>query len=332
MNSFNAKKIGFWIGIAIFIFIYFMPVPDGLSNEGKLTAAIFLLMGIWWATEAMPLYATALLPLIFFPLLGIDPIGVISREYMNKVQFLFAGGFMIGIAMQKWNLHKRIALNILKYSGMQAKNIVAAFMLTSAILSMWVMNTSTAIMLLPIGVSVIAVINETVKDLLPSESKNFQFALLLGIAYSASLGGISTPIGTSPNGYLIQYANDNFNQDIGFISWLAIGLPVTLIMVPLVWFILTSLIFSLPRHTSNKKEQVLNYLKQVNMVEFSDHYPSQLSGGQKARIACLRAIISNPNALLLDEPFSSLDKKTMKSFQNFLFDYVKKLNIPCVIV
>ena len=93
-----------------------------------------------------------------------------------------------------------------------------------------------------------------------------------------------------------------------------------------------NLIFSLPRHTRNKKEQVLNYLKQVNMVEFSDHYPSQLSGGQKARIACLRAIISNPNALLLDEPFSSLDKKTMKSFQNFLFDCVKKLNIPCVIV
>ena len=93
-----------------------------------------------------------------------------------------------------------------------------------------------------------------------------------------------------------------------------------------------NLIFSLPRHTRSKKEQVLNYLKQVNMVEFSDHYPSQLSGGQKARIACLRAIISNPNALLLDEPFSSLDKKTMKSFQNFLYDYVKKLNIPCVIV
>ena len=187
MNSFNAKKIGFWIGIAIFVCIYFMPVPDGLSNEGKLTAAIFLLMGIWWATEAMPLYATALLPLIFFPLLGIDPIGVISREYMNKVQFLFAGGFMIGIAMQKWNLHKRIALNILKYSGMQAKNIVAAFMLTSAILSMWVMNTSTAIMLLPIGVSVIAVINETGKDLLPSESKKLQFSLLLNDHYLTRL-------------------------------------------------------------------------------------------------------------------------------------------------
>ena len=130
MNSFNAKKIGFWIGIAIFIFIYFMPVPDGLSNEGKLTAAIFLLMGIWWATEAMPLYATALLPLIFFPLLGIDPIGVISREYMNKVQFLFAGGFMIGIAMQKWNLHKRIALNILKYSAVSYTHLTLPTMRT----------------------------------------------------------------------------------------------------------------------------------------------------------------------------------------------------------
>ena len=93
-----------------------------------------------------------------------------------------------------------------------------------------------------------------------------------------------------------------------------------------------NLIFSLPKQTRNKKEQALDYLKQINMVEFSDHYPSELSGGQKARIACLRAIVSNPDALLLDEPFSSLDKKTMKSFQKFLFDYVKKLNIPCVIV
>ena len=126
MNSLSAKKIGFWVGLIIFIVIYFLPSPSDLSNEGKLTAAIFLLMGIWWATEAMPLYATALLPLIFFPLLGIDPIGIVSKEYMNKVQFLFAGGFMIGIAMQKWDLHKRIALNILKFSGLQAKNIVAA--------------------------------------------------------------------------------------------------------------------------------------------------------------------------------------------------------------
>ena len=166
--------------------------------------------------------------------------------------------------MQKWNLHKRIALNILKFSGLKAKNIVAAFMLTSAILSMWVMNTSTAIMLLPIGISVIGVINETVKDILPRESKNFQFSLLLGIAYSASLGGISTPIGTSPNGYLIQYANDNFNQDIGFISWLAIGLPVTLVMIPIVWFILTSLIFPInfkaSPETSEKLKQMLKDL------------------------------------------------------------------------
>ena len=264
MNSLSPKKIGFWLGLGVFFLIYFLPNPSDLSTEGKFTAAIFLLMGIWWATEAMPLYATALLPLIFFPLLGIDPIGIVSKEYMNKVQFLFAGGFMIGIAMQKWNLHKRIALNILKFSGLKAKNIVAAFMLTSSILSMWVMNTSTAIMLLPIGISVIAVINETVKDILPRESKNFQFSLLLGIAYSASLGGISTPIGTSPNGYLIQYANDNFNQDIGFISWLAIGLPVTLVMIPIVWFILTSLIFPInfkaSPETSEKLKQMLKDL------------------------------------------------------------------------
>ena len=177
MKSIDLKVFGFWLGIISFLLVLYLPNPEGLSSDGRITAAVFLLMGIWWAFEAIPLQVTALMPLVLFPLLNIQDIGVISREYMNKVQFLFAGGFMIGIAMQKWNLHKRIALNILKFSGLKAKNIVAAFMLTSAILSMWVMNTSTAIMLLPIGISVIAVINETVKDILPRESKNFQFSL-----------------------------------------------------------------------------------------------------------------------------------------------------------
>mgnify|MGYP001806844619 FL=1 len=258
MKYLNVKKLGFWLGIIFFLVIVFVPAPEGLSIEAKLTSGIFILMGIWWATEAMPLYATALLPLVFFPLLGIDSIGVVSKEYMNKIQFLFAGGFMIGIAMQKWNLHKRIALNILRYSGLEAKSIIAAFMFASALLSMWVMNTSTAIMLLPIGISVVTVITETVKELTQKESNNFQIALLLGIAYSASLGGLATPIGTSPNGYLIQYAAENFNQDIGFLSWFAIGLPVTLVMVPLVWFLLTFIIFPINFKASNETKSQLN--------------------------------------------------------------------------
>ena len=199
MDSFNAKSIGFWIGLIFFITVILLPNPEGLTNDGRLTLAVFLLMGVWWAFEALPLQVTALMPLVFFPLLGVIEIGVISKEYMNKVQFLFAGGFLIAIGIQKWGLHKRVALNILKLSGLNASGIIASFMLASALLSMWVMNTSTAIMLLPVAVSVIKVINDTVKEIDKKQSFNFQLCLLLGIAYSASIGGIATPIGTSPN-------------------------------------------------------------------------------------------------------------------------------------
>jgi len=243
MNSWNIKSVGFWLGLISFIFILIIQNPIGLSTEGRLTLAVFSLMGIWWAFEALPLQVTALMPLVLFPLLGVVEIGVISKEYMNKVQFLFAGGFIIAIAIQKWGLHKRVALNILRLSGLNANGIVASFMLASALLSMWVMNTSTAIMLLPVAISVIKVITDTVKEIDDNQSYNFQLCLLLGIAYSASLGGIATPIGTSPNGVLIQFAGDNFNKDIGFANWIAFGLPVTIILGPLVWYLLTKFIY-----------------------------------------------------------------------------------------
>ena len=173
MKSLDLKIFGFWLGIASFLIVLYLPNPEGLSSDGRITAAVFLLMGIWWAFEAIPLQVTALMPLVLFPLLNIQDIGVISREYMNKVQFLFAGGFIIAIAIQKWGLHKRVALNILKFSGLNSRGIIASFMIASAVLSMWVMNTSTAIMLLPVGISVIKVISDTVNDVTKNEKYNF---------------------------------------------------------------------------------------------------------------------------------------------------------------
>ena len=243
MKSLDLKIFGFWLGIASFLIVLYLPNPEGLSSDGRITAAVFLLMGIWWAFEAIPLQVTALMPLVLFPLLNIQDIGVISREYMNKVQFLFAGGFIIAIAIQKWGLHKRVALNILKFSGLNSRGIIASFMIASAVLSMWVMNTSTAIMLLPVGISVIKVISDTVNDVTKNEKYNFQLCLLLGIAYAASVGGIATPIGTSPNGVLIQFASNNYNYDIGFANWISIGLPITVGLAPLIWFLLTYVIF-----------------------------------------------------------------------------------------
>ena len=264
MSSIDLKTIGFWFGIISFLLVLFLPNPEGLSSEGRITAAVFLLMGIWWAFEAIPLQVTALMPLILFPLLNVEEIAVISREYMNKVQFLFAGGFIIALAIQKWDLHKRVALNILKFSGLNSQGIVASFMVASAVLSMWVMNTSTAIMLLPVGISVIKVINDTVNDITDNQKFNFQLCLLLGIAYAASVGGIATPIGTSPNGVLIQFASNNYDYDIGFANWISIGLPITLGLGPIIWIFLTRIIFPVNfSATQESKDKLNSMLKEL---------------------------------------------------------------------
>ena len=252
------------VGNYFFLLVLYLPNPEGLSSEGRVTAAVFLLMGVWWAFEAIPLQVTALMPLILFPLLSVEEIAVISREYMNKVQFLFAGGFIIALAIQKWNLHKRVALNILKFSGLNSRGIVASFMVASAVLSMWVMNTSTAIMLLPVGISVIKVISDTVNDVSDNQKFNFQLCLLLGIAYAASVGGIATPIGTSPNGVLIQFASNNYDYDIGFANWISIGLPITLGLGPLIWIFLTRIIFPVNfSATQESKEKLNSMLKEL---------------------------------------------------------------------
>ena len=271
MRSIDLKVFGFWLGITSFLLVLYLPNPEGLSSDGRITAAVFLLMGIWWAFEAIPLQVTALMPLVLFPLLNIQDIGVISREYMNKVQFLFAGGFIIAIAIQKWGLHKRVALNILKYSGLNSRGIIASFMIASAVLSMWVMNTSTAIMLLPVGISVIKVISDTVNNVTKNEKYNFQLCLLLGIAYAASAGGIATPIGTSPNGVLIQFASNNYNYDIGFANWISIGLPITIGLAPLIWFLLTYVIFpvnfSANQESKDKLDSMLKELGSMSNEE-----------------------------------------------------------------
>ena len=264
MPSIDLKTVGFWFGIISFLLVLFLPNPEGLSSEGRITAAVFLLMGIWWAFEAIPLQVTALMPLILFPLLNVEEIAVISREYMNKVQFLFAGGFIIALAIQKWGLHKRVALNILKFSGLNSQGIVASFMVASAVLSMWVMNTSTAIMLLPVGISVIKVINDTVNEITDNQKFNFQLCLLLGIAYAASVGGIATPIGTSPNGVLIQFASNNYDYDIGFANWISIGLPITLGLGPIIWIFLTRIIFPVNfSATQESKDKLNSMLKEL---------------------------------------------------------------------
>ena len=255
------QTIGLYIGPIIAIFMLLAPTPDGLSNEAWSVAAMGSLMAIWWATEAIPIAITALLPLVFFPLLGISSIQEAATPFANKVIYLFLGGFIVAFAMQRWNLHRRIALTILQYVGGNGKSLVGGFMLVSASLSMWVMNTSTTMMLLPIAISVITVIHGTVEHLNEKQKQDFQYALLLGIAYAATIGGMSTLVGTAPNAMLAAFMLETYDADLSFSKWMLVGIPLSLVMAPLAWVALTRWTFKVDFATNDTGRLALKKMK-----------------------------------------------------------------------
>ena len=256
------ENFGFLLGVTAAIVVMLLPTPESLTPEAHKTAALFLLMGVWWATEAVPVAVTALVPLALFPMLGIVDIQSAANPYANKTIYLFFGGFLIATAIQKWDLHKRIALFVLEYAGSNGASLILGFMLTAALISMWVMNTATTIMLLPIGLAVITVVKETVKGLSDQEIESFQLALLLGIAYGATIGGMSTLIGTGPNGMLAAFMADNYDLDISFVDWMKVGVPLSAVMLPCSWLILTRLIFKVEFETSLETKNLLSTMKQ----------------------------------------------------------------------
>ena len=219
-------------GPAMLVLVLLFPAPAGMNPEAWLALGAALWMAIWWATEAVPIPATALLPLILVPVLGIAEEGDLAGAYANGIIFLFLGGFLLGLAMQRWALHRRIALNILLAVGQRPNRQIAGFMLATSFLSMWVSNTATSIMMLPIAVSVISFLPEAKSD----EGRRFAVALLLAVAYSASIGGIATLIGTPPNAMLAAYLKESHDISIGFAQWMMIGLPVALGMLLFTWW------------------------------------------------------------------------------------------------
>lgn len=204
--------------------------PAGLSTGAWATVGLTLLMATWWSTEAIPIPATALLPILLIPALGIDSLNTATAPYANPTIYLFLGGFVLGLAMERWNLHKRIALLTLLAMGSQPSRQIAGFMLATAFLSMWVSNTATTIMMLPIGLSVIGLLAGE-RNCADQEAERFATALLLAIAYAASVGGIATLIGTPPNALLAAFLNDSYGVQIGFGQWMLIGLPVSVLML-----------------------------------------------------------------------------------------------------
>ena len=221
--------------------------PDGLSPGGRATAAIAVWMACWWLTEAVPLAATALLPVVLFPLTGASSVGQAAAPYANSLIFLFLGGFILGLGLQRWNVHRRLALALLARIGSGPRRLVGGFMLVSAGLSMWLSNTATVIMLLPIGVSVVLMLQE--RDLGEGDEPvpaRLAPALMLGIAYAASIGGVGTLIGTPPNLVLAGFLRQRYGIDLTMQDWLMIGLPLVVVFLPIAWLLLTRVIFPLP--------------------------------------------------------------------------------------
>ena len=221
-------------------------VLQDLSFAARITAAIAALMAVWWMTEAIPVYATALIPLALFPLADISGIHATAASYGNEIIYLFMGGFILALALERWGLHRRLAINVLAAVGAEPRIIIGAFMLVSAALSMWVTNTATTIMLLPVAISVIKLLPKASLSEVAGES-NFALCLLLGIAYAASIGGMGTIIGTAPNVFVVSFIRENLQREIGFLEWMRFAVPLVVVFVPIAWLVLTRFAFPVKR-------------------------------------------------------------------------------------
>lgn len=239
----RTKLFGLILGPLSFILILLFFHPEGLSTEANAVLASTIWIAIWWITEAIPIAVTALLPIVLFPLSGGLDLSATSGSFGHKYVFLYMGGFVIAIAIEKWNLHKRIALNIIHLIGADIRKIILGFMVATAFLSMWISNTATSVMMLPIG---LAIIKQLKDNPATAEDENLLFgkSLMLAIAYSASIGGMATLIGTPPNLVLAGVVLDTYGYEITFMQWFMFGLPISFILIFICWKYLTRFAFS----------------------------------------------------------------------------------------
>ena len=232
------KKIGLILGPLAFVIFLIFGQFEGLSNSGQSVLASTLWIAIWWVTEAIPIAATALLPIILFPLSEGMELPTTTESYGHKYVFLYLGGFLIAIGIEKWNLHKRIAINIISFIGTDIRKVILGFMIATAFLSMWISNTATSVMMLPIGVAIIKQLKDNPASL-ENENTIFGKALMLAIAYSASIGGIATLIGTPPNLVMAGVISEIYNYEITFFKWFIFGFPISIILLFFCWYYIT---------------------------------------------------------------------------------------------
>ena len=266
----NSKNIGLISGPLAFLVVLFFFNPEGLNPRANAILASTVWIAIWWITEAIPIAVTALLPIILFPLTGGLGLTETTASFGHKYVFLYIGGFIIAIAIEKWNLHKRIALNIINLIGTNIVNIILGFMIATAFMSMWISNTATAVMMLPIAIAIVAQLRDN-PNTIEDENLNFGKALMLAIAYSASIGGVATLIGTPPNLVLAGVVEETFGYEITFAKWFQFGFPISIILLFICWKYLTSIAFKFKQKTfPGGREEIYKQLNALGKISYEE--------------------------------------------------------------
>lgn len=265
-------RLGLYLGPASFLIIQFLVSSPDLNPQAQAMLGMTLWMAIWWITEAMPIAGTAILPLILMPLLGLLKIDAVSANYMHPTVLLYMGGFLLATGIEKWNLHKRIALNIINLLGTDLRRIVLGFILATGFLSMWISNSATALMMLPIGLAVVGQFKEQLGNSNDKLSSNLGKNIMLGIAYAASIGGMATLIGTPTNAILSAVVKEMYNYSIAFDEWMLFGLPFSLILLGICWYYLVSFGNPLPKNfrLGDAKSVVNQQLKALGRITFEE--------------------------------------------------------------
>ncbi|MFP4845250.1 SLC13 family permease [Winogradskyella sp. PE311] len=263
-NSSLTKRIG--LIAAPILFILFLVLPfEFISDKADIVIATALWMVIWWITEAVSISVTALIPLVLFPLFNVMPIAEVGANYGSPIVFLFFGGFVLALALEKVNLHKRIALSIIKLTGTTPNKVILGFMIATAFMSMWISNTASTVVMLPIAISVIKLlINDA--DGFTKKDQNFALSVMLGIAFSANAGGIATVIGTPPNSVLIGLLENEYNIEISFLNWMMIGVPFSATLITIIYFVLIKLFPNKDLVFDASKSVIKNELEKLGKI------------------------------------------------------------------
>ncbi len=259
----NKNIIGLILGPLLFLVIMIFVDAEGLSFEAKCILASTTWMAVWWVTECVPISVTALLPIVLFPLTGGMDLATTTAAYGHKLVFLFVGGFLIALAIEKWHLHKRLALNIIRVTGSNKSRVILGFMLATAFLSMWISNTATSIMILPVGLAIISQLKDDPKTI-ENENEVFGKSLMIAIAYSASIGGMATLIGTPPNMVLAGVVEESYGIKLNMFDWMKFGVPLSSFLLIICWLYLTKIAFKFKNEEfSAGKEEILRQIKKL---------------------------------------------------------------------